>query len=69
MRKIETDPEVLVHAISDAINVYMRDVLRPRGLIPSDIPIDVDDELLRLKYEIAQTVAESWKVSWINDDA
>jgi hypothetical protein len=66
MRKIETDPEVLVFAITDAINLYVREVLIPRGIVSKDAWDD--DELLRLKYEVADTVANNWAVSWRNDD-
>jgi hypothetical protein len=70
MRKLETDPEVIVNAISDAINIYVRDVLMPRGVVSKEAwHGEGSEELLRLKYEIAKTVAASWKVCWIDDNA
>jgi hypothetical protein len=70
MREIRTDVEVLIHAISDGINVYIRDVLIPRGVVDKDTWNKADDteDLIRLKYEVAAAVAAGWAVSWRNDD-
>jgi hypothetical protein len=71
MREIPTDVEVLIHAISDGINVYVRDVLIPRGVMDKDTwdSSGPNDDLIRLKYEVAKAVANRWAVSWRNDDA
>ncbi|MGL6073081.1 MAG: hypothetical protein ACRC8S_02845 [Fimbriiglobus sp.] len=70
MREIRTDPEVVAHAISDAINLFMRE-LEDRGLIDQEaceIGFGIDGDLLRLKYEIAASVAARWEVSWRQDE-
>lgn len=70
MREIRTDSEVVAHAISDAINEYMR-VLVDRGIVDREAweaGSGIDGELLRLKYEIAASVAAQWEVSWRRDD-
>ena len=67
MREIRTDVEVLAHAIADGINVYIRDVLIPRGAVSKDA-WTADDDLTRLKYEVAAAVAENWAVSWSGGD-
>ena len=65
MREIQTDTQVLVNAISDAINVLMRDVLIPRGIVSQEVwHGEASMELMRLKDEIAKQVAERWRVSW-----
>jgi hypothetical protein len=71
MREIHTDVEVLINAISDAINVYIRDVLIPRGVMDKHAwdRVGPNDDLIRLKYEVATSVANRWAVSWRNDDA
>ncbi len=71
MREIRTDVEVLIHVISDGINGYIRDVLIPRGVVDKEVwgAASADSDLIRLKYEVAAAVAESWAVSWRNDDA
>lgn len=69
MNRIELDTETIGHAISDAINIYVREILVPRGVVHQDA-WDTDKELIKLKYEIAEQVAQKWKVSWrANDDA
>lgn len=57
-----TPSEVLVHAISDGINVYIRDVLIPRAVADEEAwdAAGADSDLIRLKYEVAATVAVSW---------
>jgi hypothetical protein len=71
MREIRTDVEVLVHAISDGINAYVRDVLIPRGVVDKSVwaSASTNSDLIRLKYEVASAVAGQWAVSWRNDDA
>ena len=68
MRRVEVDPEVLYNAINDAINVFVREVLVPRGLINADAYFR-DPDLLVLRNRIAQHCAEHWKVSWKNEEA
>ena len=71
MREIRSDVEVLVHAISDGINAYVRDVLIPRGVADKAAwdAAGADGDLTRLKYEVAAAVAAQWAVSWRNDEA
>ena len=70
MREIRTDQEVLVNAISDGINIYVRDVLIPRGVADKEAWNGAGiGDLTRLKYEVAATVAQMWAVSWRNDEA
>jgi len=70
MREIRTDVEVLIHAISDGINIYIRDVLVPRGVANEAAwdTADADGDLTRLKYEVAAAVAKRWAGSWRNDE-
>lgn len=69
MREIRTDPEVVAHAISDAINIYVG-ALAARGVVDRtawEAGSEVDSDLLRLKYEVAAAVAARWAVSWRRD--
>lgn len=68
MRRVEVDPEILFNAINDAINVFVREVLIPRGLVSAEA-YSKDPELIPLKCIIAKHWAEHWKVCWKNDDA
>ena len=70
MREIRTDVEVLVHAISDGINAFMVELIE-RGLADKEAwnSAGPDSDLLRLKYEVAGSVAERWALSWRNDNA
>jgi hypothetical protein len=68
MRRVEVDPEVVYNAINDAINVFVREVLVPRGLVNPEAYFN-DSDLLVLRNRIAKHWAEHWKVSWKNDDA
>jgi hypothetical protein len=68
MREVRLEPEVAGHAIVDAINVFVRDVLAPRCPPLAELWDGPDGkELDRLKYEVAATVAGRWAVSWVND--
>ncbi len=50
----------------DAINVFCRDVLVLRGLLPKDA---WDDRSLdEAKYEVAQRVADMWKDLPFNEE-
>ncbi|HEX8913636.1 MAG TPA: hypothetical protein VF796_14855, partial [Humisphaera sp.] len=61
-------PRVLEHAIVDAINVYVRDVLIPRGLVDGERYGDAAQELDRLKHDVARRWAENWKVCQMDVD-
>src|SRR5262245_56716383 len=70
VREVRTDPGVLLHAIADGINVYVRDVLAPR--CPAVAALwdgPAGEELARLKYEVAAAVATQWAESQVNDEA
>ncbi|MBL8793215.1 MAG: hypothetical protein JNM56_04865 [Planctomycetia bacterium] len=70
MHEIRTDPVVVAQAISDAINEYMRELV-DRGVVDREAweaGSGVDGELLRLKHEVAASVAARWEVSWRRDD-
>jgi hypothetical protein len=69
VREVRSDPEVVEHAIVDAINVFIREVLAPRCPPLAELWDGTDSmELDRLKYEVAERVAAHWAVSWVNDD-
>lgn len=69
MRAERITPELLSHAIVDGINSFVREVLTPRCPPLGNAWNGVgSEELDRLKYEIARTVAEKWAVSWVNDE-
>jgi hypothetical protein len=69
MRRVEVDPEVLYNAINDAINVFVREVLVPRGLVNADAYEHDFPDLLVLRNRIARHWAEHWKVSWKKEEA
>jgi hypothetical protein len=70
MREVQIDREVIGHAIVDAINAYVREVLVPRCPELEAVWDGPDDkELDRLKYEAAETFAAKWAVSLTGDDA
>ncbi len=62
---VESDREILFHAAIDAINVFCRDVLIPKGYLDSD---DWDDcGLLEKKYSVANRIAGQWKTCEIKE--
>jgi Family of unknown function (DUF6188) len=63
MFRVETDPEVLYSAINDAINVFMREVLIPQGLLDEQA-YSSRESLLLQRNQIAAHWAERWRVSW-----
>lgn len=63
MCRVEVDPEVIYNAINDAINVFVREALVPRGLVNPEAYFH-DPDLPVLRNRIAQHWAEHWKVSW-----
>ncbi len=67
LRRVESDPFAIECAISDAINVFVREGLVARGLLPDDW--DSDRSLLAFKYQIAAHWARRWRVCWVNDAA
>jgi hypothetical protein len=70
VREVRVEQEVIGYAIVDAINTYIRDVLIPRcpqlGVLWNKS--DNQEELDRLKYEVADTFAAKWSVSQVNDE-
>ena len=70
LREVRIDPEISVHAINDAINRFVVEVLLPRGLLDEKRYFDSDEdkELMRLQAQIVRETAERWRVSYINDD-
>lgn len=69
-RTVETDVEVLRHAVVDGINAFVREVLIP--MLPSLDAVwnaETSANLLEAKYRIAEMVAENWRTSSFNDDA
>jgi len=56
-------------AIVDGINIFIRTVLVPKGIIPSD---KVDDiglrEIIDLKYDVARILAKQWSKMPMHDD-
>jgi hypothetical protein len=68
MREVRTDPEIVSHAVVDGINAFVREVLEPRCPALRELSGAQQEEMLRLKYEIAAAVAANWAVSWANDE-
>lgn len=69
MREVRIDEEIIGHAIVDALNTYLREVLIPRCPALEAVWDGPDDkELDRLKYAVAATFAAKWAVSLVNDD-
>lgn len=67
MRTVSSDPEVLQHAAHDAINIFVRDVLIPNGLIAPDA---CNEQQFRdALVSVARRVSENWKQCKINDQA
>ncbi len=66
MRRVEVDSEVLYHAINDAINGFVREVLIPRSHVNAEVYFN-DEELVGLQHQTAKQWAEHWKISWKND--
>jgi hypothetical protein len=67
-RIIHSNPEILEHAVSDGINIFVRDVLVPRGFV-DPTTYDADQEILLLRDEIARNVAQSWRTCRLNEEA
>ena len=69
MREVRTNPDIVSHAIVDAINYFVRNVLVPR--CPH---LDIvwngpgSGELDQLKYTVAAEFAAKWAVSLVNDE-
>jgi hypothetical protein len=69
VREVRVEQEVIGHAIVDAINTYVREVLVPRCPPLAAVWDGPDDrELDRLKYEVAATFAAKWAVSRFHDE-
>ena len=70
MREVRVEEEVIGHAIVDALNTYIREVLVPRCPELEAVWDGPDQkELDRLKYEVAATFAAKWAVSQVSDGA
>jgi hypothetical protein len=70
LRDVRTDREVLLHAINDAINIFVREVLLPEGIIDQQGFDRLDDDrLMAAKYAIADKVAAWWEHCQIDDSA
>jgi hypothetical protein len=67
MRTVHSDPDILAHAIVDGINIYVRDVLIPRGLIDPERYFG-DSSLVQLEHRIAEQVAAAWRTSQVDRD-
>jgi len=67
-REVRTDPEVLQHACHDAINLFVREVLIPRGLVDKDRYYREQKVLLPLQVDVTRTCAKAWTVCHINDE-
>ncbi len=68
MREVRVEEEVIGHAIVDALNAYIREVLVPRCPVLGEVWDGPDDkELDRLKYEVAARFAAKWAVSQVSD--
>lgn len=68
MKRIEVDPSVLHNAIVDGINIYVRDVLRPRGIVDQEKEGAESKAIRGLKHDIARRLSEEWRVSWKWDE-
>jgi type IV secretory pathway TrbF-like protein len=66
-REIRCDREVLSHAIQDGLNRFVRDVLRPRGLLDEKEFDKLQTQIYQEANSIIQAVADSWQVSWVED--
>lgn len=61
LRRVESHPEVLQHAIHDGINVFIRDVLIPQGFIKADRQDEINGlALSKVIDQIAKEVAGLW---------
>lgn len=67
-RPVACDPDAVQHAAHDAINIFVRDVLIPRGLI-DPAKYDADGMIVDLQREIAIGVSQRWRQSKLCDDA
>ena len=62
LREVYSSKEVLECAIIDGINLYLRNVLQPYGIIKDeDLSKSEDAYLTDMKYKIAKEVAHSWE--------
>jgi hypothetical protein len=67
--KSQTKSQSFEIAIVDGINIFVRTVLVARGIVPPD---KVDDlglpEIIKLKYEVARSLAKDWAKMPMHDD-
>jgi hypothetical protein len=60
MRLIRSNREVLLHAVNDGINSFVRDVLIARGFLTEDLYEQIAGELIDERNAIAARVADHW---------
>ena len=65
---MRVEEEIIGHAIVDAINTFVREVLVPRCPELEVVEDGLGSEVMRLKYEVAARFAAKWAVSQVNDD-
>ncbi len=70
MREVRTDPDILVRAVIDGINRYVREVLTPRSPQLADLwDGPQSQDLDELKHQVARSVAKQWAMSYMIDNA
>jgi hypothetical protein len=70
LRDLHTNPEVLECAVVDGINRFVRDILKPRGVLNEDAcDGDLASVFDQMKYQIAKEVALRWEHCQIDDAA
>lgn len=67
-REVHSCRIVLENAVIDGINIYIRDVLLPLGIIEENRLHDAGASLDEAKYRIAREVADSWEHCQIDDE-
>ena len=67
LREVQTDPEVLFHAINDGINEFINEVLIPQGLIDEDAYAEVGRAFHEQKHQIVRLIVRKWKTSQVDD--
>ncbi|MGH7140960.1 MAG: UTP--glucose-1-phosphate uridylyltransferase, partial [Pirellulales bacterium] len=67
-KRITMDPEILSYACVDAINSFVRGILIPMKIVNAEEYDDtVSSELNAAKHEIAKSVADKWRESFLNE--
>ena len=56
-------------AIIDGINIFVKKVLIPKGIIPAEKVNEIGrKEIIDLKYDVARTLAKQWSKMAMDDD-